>query len=537
MRSRSTSRGALPRPRDRRLHGQGQGDPGRRAVPAACSGGPAATSSEKRLPQASFVDGAGALRSGSPRWSGRPRRARGRRRKPRPPPARRPGPPEPPPGPPRPARASPAPAPAKAKPAAKSKPAPPPAKKKPAKKAAAPARKAATQKEEVSEEPIDAGFSREELRTTPRRSAASSRESSRRSSRSRRSRSSRTARPTCGAAPSTRSRCSSPSARRRRSTRPKGHPIVYGRFERGPELPDGHRLQPPRRPAGRGAGLEDAALRLHQERATVPRARHDRRQGAGDHGALRRALRVRAGRPAEHPLPLGARGGDRQPALRDHDPRERRRNSRPTRSSSPTRSGSRARARPARRACAACRDSASSSQTGETDQHSGTAGGAARNPVTEMCQLIAECVDGKTGRVKIPGFYTDVVPPTKKELEDLKNCGFTVEGLQEGPPVQVAPRRRRARGHEADLDDADLRGPRHRRRLPGPGRQDDHPAQGDGDRLLPPRAEHEPEEDREARDRLREEEEPRREGLRPSTRCPPTRARRRARTPTRSAAR
>ena len=69
-------------------------------------------------------------------------------------------------------------------------------------------------------------------------------------------------------------------------------------------------------------------------------------------------------------------------------------------------------------------------QTGETDQHSGTAGGAARNPVTEMCQLIAECVDGKSGRVKIPGFYTDVVAPTKKELEDLKQCGFTVKDFK-----------------------------------------------------------------------------------------------------------
>jgi acetylornithine deacetylase/succinyl-diaminopimelate desuccinylase-like protein len=66
-------------------------------------------------------------------------------------------------------------------------------------------------------------------------------------------------------------------------------------------------------------------------------------------------------------------------------------------------------------------------QTGETDQHSGTAGGAARNPIAELSQLIAECVDGKTGKVKIPGFYKDVVPPTKKELEDLRKCGFTVK--------------------------------------------------------------------------------------------------------------
>jgi acetylornithine deacetylase/succinyl-diaminopimelate desuccinylase-like protein len=69
-------------------------------------------------------------------------------------------------------------------------------------------------------------------------------------------------------------------------------------------------------------------------------------------------------------------------------------------------------------------------QTGETDQHSGTAGGAARNPVTEICQLISECVDGRTGRVKIPGFYSDVIPPSKKDLEDLKNSGFTTRDFK-----------------------------------------------------------------------------------------------------------
>jgi acetylornithine deacetylase/succinyl-diaminopimelate desuccinylase-like protein len=63
--------------------------------------------------------------------------------------------------------------------------------------------------------------------------------------------------------------------------------------------------------------------------------------------------------------------------------------------------------------------------TGTTDQHSGTTGGAARNPQAEICALIAECLDAKTGKVKIPGFYDDVVKPSKKELEDLRKCGFT----------------------------------------------------------------------------------------------------------------
>jgi acetylornithine deacetylase/succinyl-diaminopimelate desuccinylase-like protein len=69
-------------------------------------------------------------------------------------------------------------------------------------------------------------------------------------------------------------------------------------------------------------------------------------------------------------------------------------------------------------------------ETGETDQHSGTTGGAARNPIGEMCQLIAECYDAKTGRVKIPGFYEDVVPPTKRELQDLKHSGFTTAAFK-----------------------------------------------------------------------------------------------------------
>jgi acetylornithine deacetylase/succinyl-diaminopimelate desuccinylase-like protein len=69
-------------------------------------------------------------------------------------------------------------------------------------------------------------------------------------------------------------------------------------------------------------------------------------------------------------------------------------------------------------------------ETGETDQHSGTSGGAARNPIGEICQLVADCYDARTGEVKIPGFYDDVVPPTKSELEDLKNSGFTTAAFK-----------------------------------------------------------------------------------------------------------
>ncbi len=69
-------------------------------------------------------------------------------------------------------------------------------------------------------------------------------------------------------------------------------------------------------------------------------------------------------------------------------------------------------------------------ETGETDQHSGTSGGAARNPIGEICQLVADCYDARTGKVRIPGFYDDVVPPSKREIEDLKNSGFTTAAFK-----------------------------------------------------------------------------------------------------------
>lgn len=66
-------------------------------------------------------------------------------------------------------------------------------------------------------------------------------------------------------------------------------------------------------------------------------------------------------------------------------------------------------------------------KTGRADAHSGVTGGAARNPLTELCALVNDCVDAQSGRVKIPGFYEDVVPPTKKEIESFLASGFQVE--------------------------------------------------------------------------------------------------------------
>jgi acetylornithine deacetylase/succinyl-diaminopimelate desuccinylase-like protein len=65
-------------------------------------------------------------------------------------------------------------------------------------------------------------------------------------------------------------------------------------------------------------------------------------------------------------------------------------------------------------------------ETGETDQHSGVTGGAARNPIGELMQLVSQMYDARTGRVKIKGFYDNVVPPSKGELADFRNSGFTI---------------------------------------------------------------------------------------------------------------
>jgi acetylornithine deacetylase/succinyl-diaminopimelate desuccinylase-like protein len=63
--------------------------------------------------------------------------------------------------------------------------------------------------------------------------------------------------------------------------------------------------------------------------------------------------------------------------------------------------------------------------TGAKDVHSGTTGGAARNPVAELCDLVAACVDARTGRVKIPGFYDDVRKPSAAERAGFARAGFT----------------------------------------------------------------------------------------------------------------
>lgn len=66
-------------------------------------------------------------------------------------------------------------------------------------------------------------------------------------------------------------------------------------------------------------------------------------------------------------------------------------------------------------------------ETGTTDQHSGTTGGAARNPIGELMKLVSEMYDATTGKVKIKGFYNDVEPPSKRELQEFRDSGFSIK--------------------------------------------------------------------------------------------------------------
>jgi acetylornithine deacetylase/succinyl-diaminopimelate desuccinylase-like protein len=66
-------------------------------------------------------------------------------------------------------------------------------------------------------------------------------------------------------------------------------------------------------------------------------------------------------------------------------------------------------------------------RTAPADLHSGITGGAVRNPLAELMQVVSACVDGRTGRVLIPGFYDEVAPLSPEEARGFVDSGFSVE--------------------------------------------------------------------------------------------------------------
>ncbi len=69
-------------------------------------------------------------------------------------------------------------------------------------------------------------------------------------------------------------------------------------------------------------------------------------------------------------------------------------------------------------------------ETGLRDAHSGLVGGAARNPLGELCKLISQCYDAATGEVKIPGFYEGILVPGAEEMAGFLDSGFTIAGFK-----------------------------------------------------------------------------------------------------------
>jgi acetylornithine deacetylase/succinyl-diaminopimelate desuccinylase-like protein len=58
------------------------------------------------------------------------------------------------------------------------------------------------------------------------------------------------------------------------------------------------------------------------------------------------------------------------------------------------------------------------------DLHSGTFGGGVDNPINVLAEMISRLKDNN-GKIKIPGFYDDVVNLTKKERENFKKLPFS----------------------------------------------------------------------------------------------------------------
>ncbi|RME61780.1 MAG: M20/M25/M40 family metallo-hydrolase [Candidatus Dadabacteria bacterium] len=60
------------------------------------------------------------------------------------------------------------------------------------------------------------------------------------------------------------------------------------------------------------------------------------------------------------------------------------------------------------------------------DLHSGVHGGVAPNPAIELVRLLASLYDTNL-RVKVPGFYDDIIAPTEEELAEAKKAPITDE--------------------------------------------------------------------------------------------------------------
>jgi len=68
------------------------------------------------------------------------------------------------------------------------------------------------------------------------------------------------------------------------------------------------------------------------------------------------------------------------------------------------------------------------------DLHSGHFGGAVKNPVNALCEMLAKIVD-ENGRITIPGFYDDVLPIPEEERAMIAEIPFSQEAYNKAIDV------------------------------------------------------------------------------------------------------
>ena len=71
------------------------------------------------------------------------------------------------------------------------------------------------------------------------------------------------------------------------------------------------------------------------------------------------------------------------------------------------------------------------------DLHSGHFGGAVANPINELCRLIAQITDAKTGKIQVPGFYEDVEPVSQEERKMIAHIPFDEQKYKEAIGVKA----------------------------------------------------------------------------------------------------
>ena len=121
----------------------------------------------------------------------------------------------------------------------------------------------------------------------------------------------------------------------------------------------------------------------------------------------------------------------------------------------------------------------------DRDLHSGLFGGAARNPIHVLADILS-ALHKPDGSVAIPGFYDGVHELPDDIKADLSGLGLTPEKFLNPVGLKISGRREGPHADRANLDAADRGGQRHHRWLYRGGREDRHPRQSERESLVPP---------------------------------------------------